>query len=435
MFAKARLRLTVWYLFFLALILGGFDLGVAGLMSRSLTATLTNELQAKSAQVVGAVVDVGGETYFNRQALGNDPSWNDVLLYVTTPAGNVIQSTNTVSSPVLPVNASINTAMQGQGGFSTVGRSPSQFLVFTQPVYRRGLAAAGAGQVIGVVEVARSTSAVNSAMGNLVYHLAVASGLALALAFFAGLWLAGKALEPIRANIAHQKQFVSDSSHELRTPVTVIRAAAESILRSREPLPTRVRELAEDIVTESSQLGSLVADLGLLSQLDSGRAQLERRALDAAELFTQVEQSTQLLAESGGHPLEVRGQASGTIDGDPVRLRQLFGILVDNAVKYSPPGAPIGLSMETVGGRLQVAVSDRGSGIPQKDMARIFERFYRGDADRQLEGSGLGLAIARWIVDAHGGQISVRSEVGAGSEFLVWLPVTAANVPTAQAPG
>ncbi|HXO66795.1 MAG TPA: sensor histidine kinase, partial [Candidatus Dormibacteraeota bacterium] len=113
----------------------------------------------------------------------------------------------------------------------------------------------------------------------------------------------------------------------------------------------------------------------------------------------------------------------GVIEGDPVRLRQLFGILMDNAAKFSPPDTAIELRAEVVGQRLKVAVTDHGPGISADELPRIFERFYRGEAERQREGSGLGLAIAQWIAEGHGGVIAVRSVEGQGSEFLVELPV------------
>ena len=114
----------------------------------------------------------------------------------------------------------------------------------------------------------------------------------------------------------------------------------------------------------------------------------------------------------------------GVIEGDPVRLRQLFGILIDNATKFAPAGTAVELRAEVGGGRLRVVVADHGPGIAPAELPRIFERFYRGEAERQREGSGLGLAIAQWIVEGHGGVISVRSVEGQGAEFLVDLPLS-----------
>src|ERR1700694_3507875 len=137
-----------------------------------------------------------------------------------------------------------------------------------------------------------------------------------------------------------------------------------------------------------------------------------------------VAESERIRAKARSVRLDATLAADGVIVGDPVRLRQLFGILMDNAAKFSPPGTAIELRAEVTGQRLKVAVVDHGPGISRTALPRIFERFYRGEAERQREGSGLGLAIAQWIAEGHGGVIAVRSVEGQGSEFLVELPVS-----------
>jgi signal transduction histidine kinase len=192
-----------------------------------------------------------------------------------------------------------------------------------------------------------------------------------------------------------------------------------------------VRELAEDIVSESAQLGSLVGDLGVLAEADS-RAEMRREPVDVGDLLAAVVQSGKIQAEARGVSLEASIAAAGVIDGDPVRLRQLFGILVDNATKFTPKGETSELRAVVDGQRLRATVIDHGPGIPAAELPRIFERFYRGEAERSREGSGLGLAIAQWIAEGHGGVISVRSVQGRGAEFIVDLPL--ATAPAATAP-
>jgi signal transduction histidine kinase len=426
MFERARLRLTAWYVSLLALLLIVFDVGVLSIMNQGLQANLADDLQRKASQASAAIVDVGGSTYFDRNQLATDPDWADVSLFATTTSGTV--SANLVAGSVLPNRSAMDQAMAGRAGLTTVGSGRNAFAVYSRPIYNRG-ASSGSAQlsVVGVIQVARSMRTVSDAMTGLITLLLAASATALLVAFFAGLWLAGRTLRPIRESLLQQKQFISDASHELRTPVTVIRTAAEAILRQKNPTDARVRELAQDIVAESIQLGGLVGDLGVLGEADA-RAEVRHEPVDVESLLDIVTSSGQIQAEARAVRLEATIAASGVIDGDSVRLRQLFSILIDNATKFAPAGTAVELRADAAAGRLKVSIRDRGKGIAAAELPRIFDRFYRGESERQREGSGLGLAIAQWVVEAHGGVISVRSVEGQGAEFLVELPLSSERV-------
>jgi two-component system sensor histidine kinase CiaH len=420
MFERARLRLTAWYVSLLALLLIVFDVGVLSIMNQGLQANLADDLQRKAAQASAAIVDLGGSTYFDRNQLASDPGWADVSLFATTTSGTV--TANLVSGSVLPDRPAMDAAMSGRSGVTTVGSGRNAFAVYSQPIYSRASQGTSSASIVGVVQVARSMRTVSDAITGLVTLLLAASAAALMVAFVAGLWLAGRTLRPIRESLLQQKQFVSDASHELRTPVTVIRTAAEAMLRQRHPTGARVRELAQDILAESVQLGSLVGDLGTLAEADS-RAEVRHEPVDVTSLLRVVSESGAIQAEARGVRLEPDLNAAGVIDGDSVRLRQLFSILIDNATKFAPVGTAVELRADSATGRLRVAVRDHGPGIAHVELPRIFDRFYRGEKERQREGSGLGLAIAQWIAEAHRGVISVRSTEGSGAEFIVELPL------------
>ena len=421
MFERARLRLTAWYVSLLALLLIVFDVGVLSIMNQGLQANLADDLQRKASQASAAIVDVGGSTYFDRNQLADDPGWADVSLFATTTSGTV--SANLVAGSVLPNRSAMDQAMAGRAGLTTVGSGRNAFVVYSQPIYNRGASSGSASSVVGVIQVARSMRTVSDAVTGLITLLLAASVTALLVAFFAGLWLAGRTLRPIRESLLQQKQFVSDASHELRTPVTVIRTAAEAILRQKNPTDARVRELAQDIVAESIQLGGLVGDLGVLGEADA-RAEVRHEPVDVESLLDIVTRSGQIQAEARGVTLEPTLAAAGVIDGDSVRLRQLFSILIDNATKFAPARTAVQFRADAAAGRLMVSIRDRGPGIAAAELPRIFDRFYRGESERQREGSGLGLAIAQWVVEAHGGVISVRSVQGQGAELLVELPLS-----------
>jgi two-component system OmpR family sensor kinase len=170
-------------------------------------------------------------------------------------------------------------------------------------------------------------------------------------------------------------------------------------------------------------MSRMVADLLLLAQADAG-IELEKKPVELDTLLLEVYRQGQLMAN--GVEVKLGHEDQAVVMGDADRLKQLLLNLVDNAIKYTPAGGGVRLSLYREQGWVQVAVSDTGMGIPPEDLPHIFERFYRTDKARRRGGTGLGLSIAKWIAEAHGGHLTVESEVGKGSTFKVWLrPVTA----------
>ena len=223
-----------------------------------------------------------------------------------------------------------------------------------------------------------------------------------------------------RAEVQRQ-QMTADIAHELRNPLSVIRGNLEAMLDGIHPADV---EHLGSIYDETVLLQRLVEDLRLLSLADAGQLPLIRTDVDLCVLLNGIAESAQAVAEDRGIALHADvPQQPIVIAGDADRLRQVVGNLVSNALRYTPRGGAVTLSARQEDGTAVVRVTDTGQGIAPPDLPHVFDRFYRADAarDRASGGSGLGLAIARALVEAHGGAMEVRSQLGVGTTFAVVL--------------
>ena len=219
-----------------------------------------------------------------------------------------------------------------------------------------------------------------------------------------------------------QRRFLADVSHELRTPLTVIKGNVGLLRRMGGSTD---EESLVSIETEVDRLTRLVGDLLLLAQAESGKIPLDMRPVDLDTVLLEVYQQTRVLA---GDRLQVKLVDIDQVEviGDRDRLKQVLLNLVGNAIKYTPAGGEVLLSLDKQNGQSRLLIKDTGPGIPAEDLPHIFERFYRAEKSRTRgpgSGFGLGLSIAYWIIRNHGGRIEVSSKEGAGTTFCVWLPL------------
>ena len=226
-----------------------------------------------------------------------------------------------------------------------------------------------------------------------------------------------------------QSDFISAVSHEFRSPLTGIRQLSELLVRDRVPSDERRRQYYGRIAEESDRLARVVDNILDFSAMESGRKRMDVQPIDtSAWLRGLAGRYRQRLGESGA-PLEVRIGEIGVVMGDVEALTTAVNNLVDNAIKYSPDGGPIGISADWRGNSIAISIQDSGNGIAPEDRPHIFERFYRGtnDGTRVARGTGIGLSLVDQVVRAHRGRIEVASEVGRGSTFTIVLPAHVAE--------
>jgi signal transduction histidine kinase len=225
---------------------------------------------------------------------------------------------------------------------------------------------------------------------------------------------------PIRESLRRQREFAADASHELRTPIAVIKATAEE-MRRRQRGDGLVETSIADLEAEADHLTQLVDDLLVLARADSGRLEMRREATDLADAAGEALHSLARRAQAGTVTLRLDASPS-PVTGDPDRLRQLIGIIVDNAIQHSREGGIVNVEVRPDGKRVIATIRDTGPGIRPDDMPRLYERFWRA-ADAPYAGTGLGLAIARTIASQHGGSIIASNARDGGANFEVRLPL------------
>lgn len=220
--------------------------------------------------------------------------------------------------------------------------------------------------------------------------------------------------------------FIADASHELRTPLTVLRGNAEVGLAIQDDCAHA--EILGEIVDESARMSRLVDDLLFLARSDASSVPLEMTTVGSDHLVDRLVRRAEVLARERGAALATDVRGDGPLTVDPDRIEQAVLILVDNAAKYGPPGGTVELRARAESGRLVIAVGDHGPGIPDEQLSRVFERFYRVDGsgrDRTSGGAGLGLSIAAAIVEGHGGRIAATRREGGGTMMSMSLPFLA----------
>ena len=458
-----RWRLTLGYSLFLAMALVALGVAVYALLSHSLEGELDQSLAARTAEVQRSFRITGESQPPQIGAEGLDVGFRRLSLpepYVQLldAQGAVLGTSSNLQGQRLPVDpVVILEALEGKASSATLPTAEGQRVrVLTTPVIHGD-------RVIGVVQVGHSLYTLDSSLQQLAYLLALGVLGTWALFSLGGWLLAGRALNPlfqitdaadrvgatgdfsqrisysgprdelgtlantfdhmverIQRAFEAQRQFVADASHELGTPLTVIRGNLDLLKRD---LPEEDRmECRRSMESEAARMDRIIGDLLTLAQME-GQAQPQRRPVRLDLLVQETCRGAEVIG--GARQVRMAQSEAAQVMGDGHQLSQALFNLVDNAIKYTPETGSITLSVHRNGHWVEASVSDTGIGIPQEEVSRIFDRFYRVDKARSRAkgGTGLGLAIVKAVAEAHGGRVTVESTPGKGSTFTLWLPV------------
>ncbi len=273
------------------------------------------------------------------------------------------------------------------------------------------------------LQLVRELSDQDQVLNQLFVGLIALGTFSMALVGATSWWLAGRALRPAQEAWERQQRFIASASHELRAPLTLIRASAEVALRDLPPDESDQRALLHDVLAESDHMRRLVDDLLTLTRLDSGQLALTKETIDLTALLASIQRQAARLGEQRGVAVEL-ADVGGLVQADTERLQQVVLIALDNALRYTPAGGRITLAATPTERTVQIRVADTGCGIAPEHLPHIFERFYRADPARGRENgnAGLGLSIAKGLVEAMGGRIAVESTVGVGTTVVISLP-------------
>jgi len=451
-----RARLTLWYTAVLAVILVLFGSIVYVSLSFNLTNQIENSLDRTADDILLTLSDgIPEDLAITLRALDLT---SNVSVQILQNDGEIAwQSVNTPlsGSAFDPDNLSMD-----ENVFSSRDILGVDYRVLTVPI----VSTAG-NEVIGYLQLGTSLTTVNLVAQTLLIMLLVGGLLAVIVAAIIGYIVAGAALSPLdqvtqtaiqitsaddlsrripllgrqtdevgkliqafNATMERleglfntQKRFLADVSHELRTPLTAIRGNVDLIRQ----FGVADEESLDAISTEVDRLTRLVRDLLLLAQAETGKLPLSRDAVELDTLMLEVFRQAKVLA---GERVNVRigNEDQARVEGDRDRLKQVLLNVVANALEHAPDGSEVRLALKCEGQLAELSVVDEGPGIPEDELSRIFERFYRRDPSRNRNkgsGAGLGLSIAYWITRHHGGDIRVESSVGEGTTFVISLPL------------
>jgi signal transduction histidine kinase len=417
---RLRLRLTIWYAatFGLIIVLLGTGLFVA--ISHQFSQQLDDSLKSATFELVRAAriremeaPATGGRVIDAVDEL-NIP---DRILYLLDTLGNPV----TLGKPDEWIRQAARQA--AKSGQATIQRDDSEDRTLRLHAFRFRLAS---GKPLVAVAVADHVE-LEDRYADLITAFAGVAFAALVLVAAGSFLLVRKSTQPIERSIEFMRRFMADAAHELRTPISVLRARTEVTLQQPRESADYVSALL-GIEAEARRLGGIVDSLLVLARADAGERPLERERLFLDDIAIDAAGAAQAVGRQKGVEVTVDEFEEAPVVGDAALIRQLIMILLDNAIKFTDAGGMVRLRVAMRDGSPTCVVEDTGIGIKADDLSHVFQRFFRGETARsRSDGAGLGLSIASWIATEHGADVSIASEPGKGTRVVVTFPPAMAS--------
>lgn len=414
MFQKIRYRLLLSYLLVLAATLGTFAIAVRTVFTRSLTHQLNEKLTALGQGAAANAEFENGRIKIESDFLPqNLVTQNQALQWFDTQGRLIAQE----GKAVVKLPLSVKKTLQFQ-------TDEIDIQAVTLPIID-----SDEGRLIGYVRVSQSLEDFDETLNRLDWGLGSGIVVALVLSGIGGIWLTRQAMQPIEQSFQRLKQFTADASHELRSPLMVVKSNAAVALKYPDGMRAIDAEKFKAIASATSQMTRLTENLLFLARTNK----IPSRNWETLNLRVILENLVQLYkpqAEAKQINLKIQLTENLHLLGDSVQLMRLFTNLIENALHYTLNGGLVEIKTSRVGAYIYVNVQDTGVGIAPEHIQQVFERFWRADRSRSYwgGGSGLGLAIAQAIAQSHSGSITVTSQLGVGSCFTVRLSVNTSTI-------
>ncbi|OPX96424.1 MAG: Sensor kinase CusS [Syntrophorhabdus sp. PtaB.Bin006] len=456
-------KLTLWYGGILSVILVVFASGVYIYFRNSLQKSIDAKIRSIGEVLSSSITETHNTSIFGNferyleNVLGRKPKGK--FIQIMDSSGRIGAKMSDIEGETLPTSFStLESALRGEIVYETIERVTPRIRMVTIPIAENK-------KVSSVVQVGTSLEDFDETMRKLLIIMIISIPTSISVTIVVGYFMAKKALRPVdqirraavkisssnldekidiggrrdelgrlaetfnamigRLKDAFQRvnQFSIDVSHELKTPLTILKGATEVALR-KEREKEDYKGLLKSNLEEIDRMSRIIDDLLLLSKADAKEITLNLEEIALRDLIMGVCMDMKIFADKKGIEIDVGDLEDVRLKGDELKIRRMLWNIVENGIKYTENGGKIFISSYVNDGYARIDVKDSGAGISEEDIRFIFDRFYRADRSRRREsGSGLGLSISKWIAEAHGGNIEVKSRPGQGSLFSMKLPI------------